>query len=152
MLFRSLNNTKQIGLSLLLYAEEYNNQLPDICLSELNAVVGNWAWDVSRYATTNILRFGAVKEQFYCPSYNNMNDGDRAWNFNGNANNFRVIGYIPVIVLGQFGKIAEVGQFSAYYKYLFPFSLAATLTVQSLQPALVQAFSRGERQIGRAHV
>ena len=94
---KCLNNTKQIGLSLLLYAEEYNNQLPDICLSELNAVVGNWAWDVSRYATTNILRFGAVKEQFYCPSYNNMNDGDRAWNFNGNANNFRVIGYIPVI-------------------------------------------------------
>ena len=94
---KCLNNVKQIGLSLLLYADDNDSKLPDICLTELNTLAGSWAWDVSRYATTNITAYGPTKELFYCPSYNNMNDGDRAWNYGGNGNNFRVIGYVPVI-------------------------------------------------------
>ncbi len=57
------------------------------------------------------------------------------------AGNF--IGTIPILLLGHYDMFAEIGRFSVYYKYLFPFALAATLCVQSLQPSLVQAFSRG---------
>lgn len=57
------------------------------------------------------------------------------------AGNF--IGTIPILLLGHYDMFAEIGRFSVYYKYLFQFSLAATLTVQSLQPSLVQAFSCG---------
>lgn len=55
-----------------------------------------------------------------------------------------LIGAIPVLLLGHHGLFSELGRFSVYTKYLFPFSLVATLYVQSLQPSLVQAFSRGK--------
>ncbi len=53
------------------------------------------------------------------------------------------ISTIPILILGSHHLLGAVGRFSVYHKYLFPFTLAATLAVQSLQPSLVQAFSRG---------
>ena len=53
-----------------------------------------------------------------------------------------LIAVIPIFVLGQHLQFADVGRFSVYVKYLAPFSLAATLYVQSLQPSLVLAFHR----------
>ena len=95
---KCLSNLKQFGLGLALYAEEYNNKLINISTEiqgvTVTANVGAWPWDVARYATTNISRYGPTKELFYCPSYTALNDNDIGWNFNAS---FRVIGYVPLL-------------------------------------------------------
>jgi len=55
------NNLKQIGLSLHIYANANDGRLP------LNRQEG-WLWDIS-YATTDfIIKSGATRDTFYCPS------------------------------------------------------------------------------------
>ncbi len=64
------NNLKQIGISLHMYANEYDGKLP------LNAG-GNWWWDIAYSTTDYILATGGDRHTFYCPSDKSKN-GDMA--------------------------------------------------------------------------
>ena len=78
------NNNKQAGLALLMYAEDYQNNLPVF-------TTGNWAWDFPVAMTTTLDAYGMQRDLYYCPSYAEQNN-DAHWNFS--LPNFRVVGYI----------------------------------------------------------
>ncbi len=92
---KCLNNLKQLGLASAMYAEDFNNQFINISKDQNNVTQGNWPWDVTQYALTNISRYGPQEPTYYCPSYADLNDNHQSWNFNAN---FRVIGYVPLLV------------------------------------------------------
>ena len=96
---KCLSNLKQFGLAITLYADEFNSKLINVSTeiqgATVTANVGGWPWDVSRYAITNLSRFGPSKDMYYCPSYSGLNDNDIGWNFNAR---FRVTGYVPLLV------------------------------------------------------
>jgi prepilin-type N-terminal cleavage/methylation domain-containing protein/prepilin-type processing-associated H-X9-DG protein len=73
------NNLKQIGISLHMYGNEYNGQLP------LNANPGYWWWDIAYSTTDYIIATGGDRHSFYCPSDKSKN-GDMAivWQFGSN--------------------------------------------------------------------
>ncbi|PAW75776.1 MAG: hypothetical protein B9S33_21385 [Pedosphaera sp. Tous-C6FEB] len=91
---KCMNNVRQYGLGLLLYGEDHDNKLISVARDQTYTLRGNWAWDVTRFYTTNLMRFGPSKEVFYCPSYSSLNDSDQSWNFNVD---FRVSGYLPLL-------------------------------------------------------
>ncbi len=70
------NNLKQMGLSLHMYGNDYNGQLP------LNANPGYWWWDIAYSTTDYIIATGGDRHTFYCPSDKSKN-GDMAivWQF-----------------------------------------------------------------------
>ncbi len=72
------NNLKQIGLSLHMYAGDYDGKLP------LNAS-GNWLWDIAYSTTDYIIGTGGDRHTFYCPSDVSKN-GDMAivWQYSSN--------------------------------------------------------------------
>jgi prepilin-type N-terminal cleavage/methylation domain-containing protein/prepilin-type processing-associated H-X9-DG protein len=72
------NNLKQIGLSLYMYANEYDGKLP------LNGG-GYWLWDIAYSTTDYILATGGDRHTFYCPSDKSKN-GDMAivWQYSSN--------------------------------------------------------------------
>ena len=78
------NNVKQQGLSLLLYADDYQNNFPIFN-------TGNWAWDIPMAMTTNLSYYGLSQDLYYCPSNAEQNNTAH-WNFQ--PPNFRVIGYL----------------------------------------------------------
>ena len=100
------NNTKQTGLALLMYAEDYQNNLPIF-------VTGNWAWDFPVAMTTTLDAYGMQRDLYYCPSYAEQNN-DAHWNFS--LPNFRVVGYIwftpragPTAIPAQFTQTNTLG-------------------------------------------
>ncbi|MBI3877525.1 MAG: DUF1559 domain-containing protein, partial [Verrucomicrobia bacterium] len=92
---KCLNNLRQLGLASAMYAEDFNNQFINVSKDQNNVTQGNWPWDVTQYALTNISRYGPQEPTYYCPSYADLNDNHQSWNFNAN---FRVIGYVPLLV------------------------------------------------------
>lgn len=82
------NNLKQIGLSMIIYAEEEDGKLP---LNE----TGNWAWDVSFFTTDLIIDNGGSEYTFYCPSDPTKKpDRPELWQFSliyGQAKPFRMV-------------------------------------------------------------
>jgi prepilin-type N-terminal cleavage/methylation domain-containing protein/prepilin-type processing-associated H-X9-DG protein len=73
------SNERQIGLTLLMYADENRNYLPDLKPSP-TIFNGNWPWDVYRPVVTNLLNTGLKKDVLYCPSYKDLNLNDGGWN------------------------------------------------------------------------
>jgi prepilin-type N-terminal cleavage/methylation domain-containing protein/prepilin-type processing-associated H-X9-DG protein len=73
------SNEHQIGLALLMYAEDNRGFLPDLT-APAGISSGNWPWDVYRPMATNIVKAGARKEVLYCPSYRELNQNDSGWN------------------------------------------------------------------------
>ena len=90
-----LNNLKQLGLATSMYAEDFSGKYINVSQDQNGNTQGNWPWDVTQYATTNISRYGPGESTYYCQSYNNLNDNHQSWNFNPN---FRVLGYVPLLV------------------------------------------------------
>ena len=68
-----LNNTKQMGLAIHIYGNDYNDKLP-----VMNS--GSWAWDVPVQVANRLVRAGAVRKLFYCPS-NPKQNADVHWAF-----------------------------------------------------------------------
>ena len=91
---KCLSNIRQFGLGVTMYAEDFENRIISMSRRQNGAVVGWWPWDISKYAITNISRFGPTKEAYYCPSYSSLNDIDQAWNFNVD---FSILGYVPLL-------------------------------------------------------
>ena len=73
------SNQHQIGLALLMYADENKSRLPDLAARAPDASNGNWPWDVYRPTATNLLNAGARKDVLYCPSYKELNQNDIGW-------------------------------------------------------------------------
>ncbi|MBI5802328.1 MAG: type II secretion system protein [Verrucomicrobia bacterium] len=96
---KCLSNVRQHALGLLLYAEEHENRIISIRKNAAGAIAaGAWPWDVSRHALTNLMRYGPTREVYYCPSYNNLNDLDQAWDWGGAAGQARILGYVPLLL------------------------------------------------------
>ncbi len=92
---KCLSNLKQLGLASVMYADDFNNKFINVSQDQAGTTFGNWPWDVTQYATTNISRYGPQEPSYYCPSYENLNDNHQSWNFNAN---FRVLGFVPLLV------------------------------------------------------
>jgi prepilin-type processing-associated H-X9-DG protein len=78
-----LNNVKQLGLAIHMYASDFRDKLPQM-------VGGNWAWDMPWDVANLMLANGGQRHIFYCPGFPDQ-DNDVLWNFV--TNSFRVIGY-----------------------------------------------------------
>jgi prepilin-type processing-associated H-X9-DG protein len=79
-------NLRQLALAFEIYANEYHDQLPQ-------ATGGAWAWDFPWALGTNLSRYGASKESFYCPA--NLDNMDALWNYGPPT--YRVIGYATTL-------------------------------------------------------
>src|SRR5687767_10604777 len=56
-----LNNTKQMGVAMHIYGNDFNDKLPVMDS-------GAWAWDVPAQVANHLVRAGAIRKIFYCPS------------------------------------------------------------------------------------
>lgn len=79
-----LSNQKQIATALLIYANDFNNQLP-------NAAGGNWLWDMPTNLCNLIIQNGGSRNTLYDPGFSAQNV-DGLWNFTP-PGTYRVIGY-----------------------------------------------------------
>ncbi|HEX7861409.1 MAG TPA: prepilin-type N-terminal cleavage/methylation domain-containing protein [Verrucomicrobiae bacterium] len=95
-MIQCLNNTKQMGIAMHIYGNDFNDKLP-----VMNA--GSWAWDVPTQVANHLVRAGAVRKIFYCPS-NPKQNADVHWAFAttprdtneiapANVGGYRVTGY-----------------------------------------------------------
>lgn len=91
-----LNNTKQMGISMHIYGNDFNDKLPVMDS-------GAWAWDVPAQVANHLVRAGAIRKIFYCPS-NPKQNADVHWSFltsprdtneiaPANVTGYRVTGY-----------------------------------------------------------
>ncbi len=87
------NNERQAGFSLLLYAEDFNNNFP----IWPNAVgSGNWAWDYATSARMTMDNYGmTAKDSYYCPSFVKGAMVQKWWDYG--APNFHCIGYVWLV-------------------------------------------------------
>lgn len=70
---RCQNNLHQLGLSMMIYAGDYNGQYP-------RTGEGNWLFDVAYSTTDYVLKTGGEPEMFYCPLEGVKNpDDDIFW-------------------------------------------------------------------------
>ncbi len=84
-----LNNLKQCGLAMQIYAGDYKDKLPAWSGD------GNWCWDMPQFVADLMLSSGAQRHVMYDPGFP-AQDNDELWNFSLNADptkGFRVIGY-----------------------------------------------------------
>jgi prepilin-type N-terminal cleavage/methylation domain-containing protein len=91
-----LNHTKQLGLAVHIYGNDFGDKLPVM-------TSGNWAWDVPVEVANHMSRAGAIRKIYYCPS-NPKQNADVHWSFGttprdtnevapANVTGFRVTGY-----------------------------------------------------------
>jgi prepilin-type N-terminal cleavage/methylation domain-containing protein len=71
-------NLHNIGLSLINYAALNRGYLPAFTGG------GSWMWDLQAPVRNAIIRYGAVRANFYCPS-NDAQNADALWNFRVHA-------------------------------------------------------------------
>jgi len=84
-----INNLKQIGLSLQMYADENREFLPQKSASDAK---GNALWDLA-YNMADCMGT-AGRKITYCPGgYTSVQDTDYWWNYNGGTGSFRVTSY-----------------------------------------------------------
>ena len=82
---KCVNNLRQIGLTLTLYADDNNDRLPYVAGDG-----GGWLWDLNRPMADLLTDNGAKREILYCPAfhayykYSGVNI-DRWWTFGGNG-------------------------------------------------------------------
>ncbi|HXR49239.1 MAG TPA: prepilin-type N-terminal cleavage/methylation domain-containing protein [Candidatus Limnocylindrales bacterium] len=108
------NNEHELGVALLILADDNNNLLPDLHYQPygtaipgtLNppatSVYGRWPWDISSTFTTNVIQDGATRKVFFDPG-NAAFNVDQVWNFGvagapgsdpGSQSAFRITGYV----------------------------------------------------------
>jgi prepilin-type N-terminal cleavage/methylation domain-containing protein len=66
---KCLNNTKQTGIALRMFADDNNDRFP--------MMGGGWAWDMPVASVNALIRNGGKRDILYCPSF---------WKQSGNAN------------------------------------------------------------------
>jgi len=93
------SNLHQIGISLMILADDNHGLLPDLRFQPYSASVktpgssgtpsGYWPWDLNYMFCSNMMRAGALRSTFYCP-VNPSFTVDSAWNWGG----YRIGGYV----------------------------------------------------------
>jgi prepilin-type N-terminal cleavage/methylation domain-containing protein len=80
-------NLRQLGAALIAYGADNERKLP---MHPGNG--NNWLWDLT-YGTRNaVMKSGAVRNSFYCPS-GDLQNNDELWNFQGPTSGWLVGGY-----------------------------------------------------------
>jgi prepilin-type N-terminal cleavage/methylation domain-containing protein len=101
------NNEHELGIALLILANDDNNMLPDLRYQPYGTAVpgtpnppanssrGLWPWDISSVFTTNMVENGATRKVFFDPANSTFNV-DPVWDFGLALANgpFRITGYI----------------------------------------------------------
>ncbi|MGN6553412.1 MAG: prepilin-type N-terminal cleavage/methylation domain-containing protein [Verrucomicrobiota bacterium] len=91
-----INNTKQIGLSLQMYADDNQNLLPR--KGPTDPKNGNAVWDLPYHMADGLLSSGAKRKSFYCPGgFTAVQDDDYWWDYKGGTGYFRVVSYQFII-------------------------------------------------------
>jgi len=87
----SMNNEKQLGLSLQMYVDENQNLLPRKTAADAR---GNALWDLSLHMADSLITSGVNRKTFYCPgSFTSVQDVDFWWNYISGAGPIRVTSY-----------------------------------------------------------
>lgn len=85
------SNIRQHVLALTMYADQNDGKLR---LRDS----GGWLWDVHRETVTFIIKAGAVRGTFYCPSNTQQRrHADKYWDYYGNDHSYRVTGYFWMV-------------------------------------------------------
>jgi prepilin-type N-terminal cleavage/methylation domain-containing protein/prepilin-type processing-associated H-X9-DG protein len=86
------SNEHELGVALLILADDNNNKLPDLRYTPYGTAVpgtpnppntsvyGIWPWDIAAQFTTNMIQNGATRNVFYDPA-NAAANVDTYWNF-----------------------------------------------------------------------
>src|SRR2546423_9064109 len=87
-----LNNLKQCGLALTMYANDNRDNLP--ANFPAGTGPGNWPWDIYTGTISNLLSLGFQRNILFCPSFAKQNQ-DQYWDFAiVHGGDFRVLGYV----------------------------------------------------------
>jgi prepilin-type N-terminal cleavage/methylation domain-containing protein/prepilin-type processing-associated H-X9-DG protein len=88
------SNLRQFGLAVRMYADEYNDRLPEN--RNPSGQVGYWPWDMPEAVSDKLEKFGITRHMLYCPGFQKQ-DNDELWVFTTDPNRpgqgYRVIGY-----------------------------------------------------------
>ncbi|HWD18515.1 MAG TPA: type II secretion system protein [Verrucomicrobiae bacterium] len=79
-----INNLKQLGLSLQMYADDNKNLLPRVVLTGAtpDPAPGSAIWDLSHNMADSLISSGAKRKIFYCPGgFTTVQDSDFWWNY-----------------------------------------------------------------------
>lgn len=88
------SNMRQLGIAILMYADEYNSKFPD-CTGAY------WPWDLPVKAANAFVQNGGKRDILYCPAFAKQNNDD-LWKFTTDTvgeigsekdDGYRVIGY-----------------------------------------------------------
>src|SRR5688572_12101815 len=91
---KCLNNNKQLGLAIRMYADDNRELFPD-CTGAV------WPWDLPARAANAFVLNGGSRNVLYCPAFSKQNDNE-LWSFTtgqqaeiarDNSTGYRVIGY-----------------------------------------------------------
>jgi prepilin-type N-terminal cleavage/methylation domain-containing protein len=89
-----LNNMRQIGYAMHLYASDNRDLLPDCTTNYPRFAGSHWPWDLNTNVVSELEARGAKHETLYCPSNPIMND-EKHWNFYAYyPYPIRVLGYL----------------------------------------------------------
>jgi len=88
-----LNNVRQIGMALRLYADQNRDLLPDATTNNPAFYGTWWPWDLNTNLVNELESAGAKRNILYCPSNASMND-EAHWNF------WKTHPQSPICVLG----------------------------------------------------
>jgi prepilin-type N-terminal cleavage/methylation domain-containing protein len=88
-----ISNQKQIGLGLLMYADDNRNYLPEKLSTDPGP--GSALWDLTQNMADSLVRAGANRKVVYCPGgFTAVRDSDFWWNY---SNGSRVTSYQWII-------------------------------------------------------
>lgn len=104
------NNEHELGVALLILANDNNNLLPDLGYPPYGTgtpptrgVYGLWPWDLSDLFITNMMEDGATRKVFFDPGNPTFNQ-DRVWDFGVSGapdasvqSHFRITDYVWLI-------------------------------------------------------
>jgi prepilin-type N-terminal cleavage/methylation domain-containing protein/prepilin-type processing-associated H-X9-DG protein len=88
------SNLRQFGLAIRMYADEYNDRLPEN--RNPGGQVGYWPWDMPEAVSDKLAKFGVTRHMLYCPGFPKQ-DNDELWTWttvpSRPGQGYRVIGY-----------------------------------------------------------
>jgi len=84
------NNLHQTGVSLIMYAGEFNSQFPR---TQPTASMPYWLWNIGKTTVDVMLKGGMTREQFYCPSNIMRKNMDTLWDYDYQGSEWMRVGY-----------------------------------------------------------
>jgi prepilin-type N-terminal cleavage/methylation domain-containing protein len=90
-----LNNIRQIGIAMHLYASENRDLLPDCTTNNPKFYGSHWPWDLNTNVVSELEARDVHRNSLYCPDNPDMN-ADTRWNFYIYSPDapIRVLGYL----------------------------------------------------------